>query len=318
MQIRSSSRKPGLTLIEILVVIGILALLVGLLIPAVQAAREAARRSQCANNLKQIGIALHSYATREGGALPHGGGGPSYLLRILPDLGGQTLYDAAHSGEGIITQYAINYTAFLTTRVSTFICPSDSNPPLDLQTWTNYPGNRGVRFQVTGKHNGPLGGLNQRTIRLADIRDGLSQTAMVSEWLIGLPHGATRRHPQRTVFSTDPFREPAEYERFTNACTNLDLNRAALSVQGKGFAWWGGELGMSLYNHDVTINGHTCTNDGGVQIGAWTASSNHPHGVNTLFGDGHVQFIKDGIDQRIWQALGSINGGEVIEFPSPR
>jgi prepilin-type processing-associated H-X9-DG protein len=142
----------------------------------------------------------------------------------------------------------------------------------------------------------------------------LSQTAAASEWLVGLAPGSQARDPFRTVFETPRLDAPEDFDSFVQTCTILDITKALLSIQGKGREWWGGELGLSLYNHNVRVNGHTCTNGGGYQIGAWTAGSNHPGGANTLFCDGHVSFVRERIALPVWQAIGSINGGELVSL----
>jgi prepilin-type processing-associated H-X9-DG protein len=92
----------------------------------------------------------------------------------------------------------------------------------------------------------------------------------------------------------------------------LDVGKAQLSVQRKGYTWMHGELGRTLYNHCLGVNDHTCTNGGLVQHGAWTAGSLHSGGANVVFVDGHVSFIRQEMDLSVWHAIGSMDGNEIV------
>ncbi len=232
----SRSRPAGFTLIELLVAIAIIAVLIALLLPAVQAAREAARRIQCVNNLKQIGLAIHNYiASYE--ALPPGGF-PAYIptqnngnnscpgvhARLLPYIEQSALYNALNWSLPVINDVApstygpyANSTVSI-TRIGTFLCPSDSPPNWNLssasQPLPNYraPGNNyfasvgsSLEFasrQTSGPPNGPFSYVGEigKTMRLSDLTDGTSSTIGFGEWRVGDGNSSLISIPSDVVF----------------------------------------------------------------------------------------------------------------------
>lgn len=314
---RSRRGRPGVggfTLIEVLVVISILGLLVALLIPAVQAAREAARRGQCAHNLRQLGLALNAY-TAAYGCLPPGSGYSAPVhVALLPYLEQSAAYHGLNFGLflGPGAAHPANTTS-VGAGTKLFLCPSDAAPEAQATGRNNYAGNNGVGVQKFG-YNGVFAQFGQSPVRFGDVTDGASATAAMCEWLGGLGGDPPSRDRRRAVFRTpERLTEPEQFDQFTQACAALDTARAEFGAPPfKGWNWLTSDFGYTLYNHTLGPNQNSCTNGGGYQVGAWTASSNHPHGVNLLLLDGHVQYIKEAIHLGVWRALGSRNGGEVL------
>lgn len=300
----------GLTLIEVLVTLVIIGLLIALAVPAVQRAREAARRAQCGNNLRQIGLALQNYASQHD-CLPLGWGGPetghSFLVAILPHLDQRALFDSINMQTGLSD-------TLKTTTLSVFLCPSDGYVRTNPLAASNYAGNRGSGVQAFG-YNGAFG-LGE-PVRVADFTDGLSQTAAVSEWLKGPNSGGTRM-PGRSVLSTGgPLARADQLDLFATTCRELDPLVAPLTPATLGAPWTHGEFGHSLYNHVVEINQNSCLNGSLWQQGAWTARGNHPDRLNVLFADGAVHSQSTTTQRSIWRALGSRNGNELVQDATP-
>ena len=223
-------RRRGFTLIELLVVIAIIAVLIALLLPAVQSAREAARRIQCTNNLKQIGLAMHNYHDTHGTLPPgcKGGQWGTWLVFTLPYVEQQNLYNAWNfNGHTRVPALASLYsyqgagnTTVTTTRVAAYYCPSDGNNST-LQglsqfaiTSQNYVANfgnvdtlqqsitvGGITYNYLGSPFTDIGapddlsaafigsGTPTPTVPFAAITDGLSNTLLVSEVVVGQPGG---------------------------------------------------------------------------------------------------------------------------------
>ena len=344
-------RRAAFTLIELLVVIAIIAVLVGLLLPAVQKVREAASRMSCQNNLKQLGLALANYESGKA-FYPSAFQGdmnttlyppPTYfdyyfswsaLAQMNPYLEQTNIYNAMDLTQPIYDPTNnFNITAknqFAVSQiVKTFLCPSDAGQPVanpgdyGLQQIgpTNYAvcvgtgtTNGGAPFGSPLNSDGMFMGL--KTNKVGSITDGLSNTASMSESLLGQgtesASGSTPPAPgsPQYVFGYIGFGTPIS----TAACAAPTTWNGS---QRRGFMWASGEMRCASYNHFYTPNSKNfdCINNDGATITAfgWRgARSNHNGGVNVLFGDGSVHFISDSVNPTTWKSLSTRNGGEVV------
>ena len=334
--------RRAFTLIELLVVIAIISVLIALLLPAVQAAREAARRMSCGNNLRQLGLAIHGYYDSLGVLPPlalveqrsDGTLWTSYLgphARILPFLEQDGVVRAAD----FTTSYGdlANKTA-VGRAIGVFLCPSEPRQePLSHKKFGNVGGvNYGFctgdwyvwnGFAASCPQNRTAFGVNFCR-RWADFADGLSNTLLMSEVK---NYQVTIRDCGSLSQINDPNNVPPptadphaicpEYEGsgckvFTKAHTQW----VEMSAHHNGFttAWppnkriSGGPLG-SEPDVDVISQRERL---GGPTFAAITSRSYHSGGVHTLLGDGSVRFVGDKIDGGLWRALGSVAGSEVI------
>lgn len=305
-----SHRRRGFTLLECVVVIAIIGVLAAILIPAVQAVREAGRRTQCTNNLRQMGLALHNYASTHGSLPPnHNANDYSVHVALLPYLEMKPLYDSFNFEFAAGFQPLDNRTANVTTP-GVFLCPSDiTKPSDDAPGWTNYCGNLGSGVQAFG-YNGAFGGPYQ-SVRFEQFTDGLATTSLMSEWCPG-GRGPLERVRNRALFHAPQHEAPGQLDEFALGCRNIDVQTAGTLSRYKGSNWCWGEFGLTFYNHVLPPNQPSCLNGNGVQTGAFTAGSQHSGGANVVFGDGHVRFVADGVDAATWRAMGSRNGRDLV------
>lgn len=338
------SPKRGFTLIELLVVIAIIAVLIALLLPAVQQAREAARRTQCKNNLKQIGLALHNY--HDSFTVFPFGKGPSYTgaaayarwsqhAMILPYIDQANLYNAINfsappetPGMGGIINFmpayvsptGINSSASRTS-IPGFLCPSDTGVTGDWAGQNNYAANQGGwlcdRSDQPGAatdsspsevQTGVFYYLSQ--VRMRDLIDGSSSTCFFSEKIRG--HGTPDPKADLFVIAHQTTRD-ATYE----TCQAINPSTATPLTSKWGYSWVMGENCCSLYNHVAVPNSKSCAGTGfpgtmtnmAMQV---SPTSRHTGGVHTLTGDGAVHFTSENIDLNVWRAIGTRNGGETV------
>jgi len=313
---RIRSDRGGFTLVELLVVIAIIGVMVGLLLPAVQASREAARRLQCVNHLKQLGIAMHNYeATYR--ALPAGrtSTGLSTHAALLMFLEQQALYEQVDWTRN--WNHPVNEFATIAL-VPTFLCPSD---PIALNPlgWggTNYRVNQGtsIHWETAANDFGqasaatrPNGVFHfQSRTRFSDILDGLSNTATFSEHGQGDFSNAISS-PTDTFWPQTLPETADEAMRDCEAIDASDLQHQRYSEVGA--PWLRAYHSTTVYFHVSPPNRRSCMYPPG-RI-ATTAKSQHPGGVNLAKADGSVGFQSESIDLFIWRALGTRNGGEPI------
>ena len=318
---RSPSRRRGFTLIELLVVIGVVAVLVSLLLPAVQQAREAARRTRCANNLRQIGLALH-LAHDLHGRFPAGRGTPlptifSPQARLLPHLEGANLhraidYDAAPVsfgiGGGVTFDGSANRPAAETV-VSTFLCPSDGPGRVSglESAGTNYAACAGSGLKDHGSLTDADGVFFVGSaVGFQDLRDGSSNTAAFSERLLG--EGGL-------VVDPGPA-DPARHVREIPGGGDPTAAACGAGAPGgwfteRGGKWILGNYGNTLYNHALPPNAaaRDCMNQR-QQKARTAARGAHAGGAMLLLCDGHVRFAAAAVDLEVWRAAATRAGGE--------
>jgi prepilin-type N-terminal cleavage/methylation domain-containing protein/prepilin-type processing-associated H-X9-DG protein len=357
-----SRPSRAFTLIELLVVIAIIAVLIALLLPAVQSAREAARRSQCVNNLKQIGLAVQNYVSQQGAFPPfaanYAQGNTGYwqawptgwTSSILPEIEMVPMYNALNFAFGT---WDSQNTTVSESSVKTYVCPSESKGapswpgtklsyfanlggPASIQSWT------GIMVAMKDDSRGASGSWvqnsNMACFGFESITDGSSNSALVSEKLVGLANWSAPVYPgnplaPRFLFNTNftvhwDSGNAAEALQFVQTCRGLPGTTAAdtNSTQYIGFLWPSAACNTnednSGYNHYNTPNQLSCTaantqnNDLGGFQDILTATSSHPGGVNLGFADGSVRFVKDSVGLQTWWALGTRNGSEVLSSDS--
>jgi type II secretory pathway pseudopilin PulG len=306
--------------VELLAVLVVIGLLAALLLPAVQQAREAARRTQCRSHLHQLGLALHAYHETYR-MFPRGDmRGLSPFVALLPFVDQQALYEdfrRRNPDDQFSFAYWNNYLS--TYNIPLFHCPSDPwgdvpkegvhvDGTLLLIYSTNYVANFGTGVQTHG-YNGLFGVSGD--VRAADVVDGLSNTAALSESLIG--HGGLEL--ARTIWATPyPLVGADELEQFARLCRATAIS-AVNGGADKGGAWANASPGISWYNHVLYPNDASCSNGGRIFEGAYSASSMHPAMIHVLAADGHVRAVAAHIDLSVWRAFGSRNGGELFSFP---
>jgi prepilin-type N-terminal cleavage/methylation domain-containing protein len=304
-------RPFAFTLVELLVVITIIGILIALLLPAVQAAREAARRMQCSNNMKQMGLAMHNYASSWNGCFPAGTYGKwqhGLFTYLLPYLERQALYDAAMK-----TPYTSD-NSYKNTIVSCYICPSwpyaGSFTTFAVGALATYQGVAGTTlaptynlsntttFTATGfgniPNNGMFGVVNPANRvfmrRIAEVKDGLSNTLAMGEFVqIDLPGGSYTTPPG----NVRPW--------MLGACCGSSATYGDIAP----------------YTMRVLVNAinTACIRDHPVPFNHLPMGSFHPGGMNALVGDGSVAFLSENIDLTLYKKLATVDGGEAIQVP---
>ena len=339
---RDDPASKAYTLVEVLVVISAISLLAGLLIPAVQSARESARRLQCANGLRQLGLALHNYLASQnvfpGVDLPDAPAGPrpsvsthyfSPLARMLSQLDQGPLHNATNFSLPAVQGVVLNQTV-MKTSLGFLLCPSDTQPGVAGYGRDNYRFNLGPTGVWAPGSSPPLSEAGPFTVHVvyspANFTDGLSSTVGASERLQGdWTRGQFKLGGDYLLFRTlewsEYFNSPDQTLQF---CSSLSLSLPQESRGGE--SWFLSGFHFTCYNHcatpnlkvtDCALTDHASTRTLRERIsqqGVFKASSYHPGGVNALLMDGSGRFFSDSINLRVWRALATRSGGEVVDF----
>jgi prepilin-type N-terminal cleavage/methylation domain-containing protein len=343
MHLAAKSRQ-AFTLVELLVVIAIIGILIALLLPAVQAARESARQSQCRNNLRQIGLAMHSYQNAMG-SFPPGfcvnpkntadtGGRWSAQARILPYIeqsGMQGLIDFNKSYDSVV----VNGQSVKWLRVPTYLCPDETNDTLRINTDgspAHWPLSYGFNYGVWLAFD-PAGGINKECAistnsrtKPSDFSDGMSNTLCAAEVKAYTPYVRNSQTATATI--------PQKPEDILPLIGSGQIKMGPDLMSNTGHTEWCDgrthQTGFTAtftpntrvpytYNgqiYDIDFNNQQEGTSTTVKTyAAVTARSYHPGLVNAVLMDGSVRAFSDTITLTVWRALATRSGGEAPELP---
>lgn len=313
-------KRKGFTLIELLVVIAIIAILIGLLLPAVQKVREAASKMTCTNNLKQMGLALHGVLQLKGefpalnetnngtrSTNPQGNEGRnSGLMHLLPFIEQSAAYtimsDSGTFGGVSVYPYGpirdrSNYPPYV-TQIKVFVCPSNStpNPIWGTAAWGPRSYAVSVGDTIVNNHwnTSNRGVFSRNATRISEISDGLSNTLFMAERAFG----SSNNRSIKGYFANNV----AGLNTMPINCLSTANNGIFLTTQSvmtdrpSGVQWFDGYPAFTGVCTILPPNSPSCATDNwGDSWGVFSASSNHSGGVNGLMGDGSVRFISDAI-----------------------
>ncbi|MCA9089831.1 MAG: DUF1559 domain-containing protein [Planctomycetaceae bacterium] len=314
------SRQTGFTLIELLVVIAIIAILIALLLPAVQQAREAARRSQCKNNLKQFGLALHNYNDTHS-VFPMGltydtahsdwwsYTGVGWGARILPFIDQAPLFNKIDFNK---QQPGFQNTAASSVELSIFRCPSDPGQRVSSSYGpTSYIVCSGSSASQAAWGGGGTGANTGRSVMYAnsktdfrDITDGTSNTMVLSECLVGKRHESSQTYDNTLLLTCGE----------NKVYTGTDLSESGSYRGASWFTMYNDRGGSFAYTTHFPPNGLRNINSCSRSLSAYNADaqSQHVGGAHVLMGDGAVRFVSENIHLPTWQYLGDKADGNVL------
>ncbi len=341
--------RKGFTLVELLVVIAIIGILIALLLPAVQQAREAARRMSCTNNLKQIGLATHNYADTYQGAFPNAGwDGPdpppsglngylsdySPMAKILPYMEQENLQNLidfgffmGHPGrDGIIPQIR----PIIQYPINSFFCPSATTPQVQQITdsvsgdtvsvaGSSYGMNAGngldAAFHAGTTANNGMCWVKAK-IKFASVTDGTTNTLLFSETVTGTGDSPTTTDADVRIYRLSPS-SSIDFVDYGNRANASGI--AGVQSEVSSGSWDGGRCLMWLRGsvpQGPLLNGLLTPNNSAPDLTyrsskANSARSFHPGGVNACLVDGSVRFVPDTVNADAWHALWSRAGGEI-------
>jgi len=302
-------RRRGFTLIELLVVIAIIAILIALLVPAVQKVREAAARTQCTNNLKQIGLAMHNY--HDGNKhFPPGGDVNKIAAQayLLPYIEQQSIYKLIDFSKP--ANNAANATA-LSQVVPVYLCPSDpcAGMPMGFPG-NNYVFNYGSDIKWGATDTQGVFFFGGQFTKFASISDGTSNTAAFCERRMGDFNNAIATN--LTDLYANIGYPGDDVNLAVSMCQAIDPNNLAFQWRSDYGGYWIQIWHMTLYTHAGPPNMRSCAYPPDRMM--MVANSGHTGGLNLLLCDGSVRFISNGISLANWRALGTRNGNDVNTY----
>jgi prepilin-type N-terminal cleavage/methylation domain-containing protein len=321
--------RPAFTLVELLVVISIIGLLVSMLAPAVQGCREAARRTQCANNLRQLAIAANAFHSCQGSFPPPRMSKTDpwgHFVRLLPYLDQAVAFKSLDLSKPVTDPVNERLAAL---PLGILLCPADtdrlaaSDAPAAMPGWrrNNYRGNAGndtgeIRADGTENNNGVF--VTGWRVSADRISDGVSNTALFSEGLLGDGNDNVISNPGDWFVINPASRQREEVYSALKRVTPTPGVGAQVSLAGRTFT--SGDYLDTRYNHIMPPNGPSGVAAEGSDLvfainngaQATTTSSRHAGGVNLALADASVRFVKNSVGVQVWWALGSIRGGEGV------
>lgn len=317
--------KKAFTLIELLVVIAIISILIGLLIPAVQAVRESSRRMSCSNNLRQFGLAINNYESAHK-KFPPGNSGTLWSTGISVHARLLQFLEESYIGDIVDFNVAYNHPNNDKARMQSvpiFLCPSDgaNSLPLELGGKNSYYANAGTNIMAGSPTNNPAdpnynlpspNGVFFRDSRVSpkNIIDGLTKTAAFSEKILG--DGDNNKATE----NSDTFRPgsfPSNPDEAMNFCLSFsiqDISRQGVSNVGAPWLW--AYHSTTIYYHTSSPGSRSCMFPPGRIM--TTAGSRHKNGCNVVFCDSSVRFLDENVNLGVWRAIGTIAGGEINDI----
>jgi len=308
------TNRAGMTLWEVLVAIGIMAMLIAILVPAIQVARASARRMQCASQLRQLTLGLHNYSDQ---------------FNCLPMFLGR-LVDGGHVNfvSSMFPQLGVGNDVSVPRRISLLMCPSDeltdsTDAPL------SYVINGGPNMRSPHLWSGVVASaltLDQLCIQFANVTDGLSGTGCFSE-RIGTYEILQVREvspPQRYTWTVSVSVPVTDALAWTNqAADHCEHGPRNMQVQNHVAMhdwFWSGGSTQSLYGHHMNPNAPHCDTlpaAGFLTLWGGSPTSLHGTGVNLSMLDGSVRFVSQSVDRNVWRAMGTRDGAESVEGGQP-